>query len=50
MRIMTTNGRLVLTETPLLGVSDLMLQYMPELNPDPEIVKPKAAWETDDNG
>lgn len=45
MRIMTTNGRLILTETPLLGVSDLMLQYMPELNPDPEVVKPKDAWE-----
>lgn len=47
MRIMTTNGRLVLTETPLLGVSDLMLQFMPELNPDPEVTKPKDAWEED---
>lgn len=45
LRLMTTNGRLILTETPLLGVSDLMLQYMPELNPDPEVVKPKDSWE-----
>lgn len=47
MRIMTTNGRLVLTETPLLGVSDLMLQFLPELNPDPEVEPPRAAWEGD---
>lgn len=47
MRIMTTNGRLILTETPLLGISDLMLEYMPELNPDPDVEKPKDAWEDD---
>jgi phage terminase large subunit-like protein len=45
MRIMTTNGRLVLTETPLFGVSDLMVQFMPELNPDPDRAKPLDAWE-----
>lgn len=45
LRLMTTNGRLILTETPLLGISDLMLQYMPELNPDPEIEKPADAWQ-----
>jgi phage terminase large subunit-like protein len=45
LRLMTTNGSLVLTETPLLGISDLMLQYLPELNPDPEMDKPKESWE-----
>ena len=45
LRLMTTNGLLVLTETPLLGISDLMLQYLPELNPDPEMEKPKESWE-----
>lgn len=31
------NGALVLTETPLLGVSQLMISFMPELNPEPDI-------------
>lgn len=42
LRLMSTvpgerNGMLVLTETPLLGVSQLMISFMPELNPEPEI-------------
>jgi len=41
LRLMSTipgekNGALVLTETPLLGVSDLMISFMPELNPLPD--------------
>jgi phage terminase large subunit-like protein len=36
-------GLLVLTETPLLGVSDLMMQFMPDLQPEPEAV-PEQAW------
>jgi phage terminase large subunit-like protein len=41
LRLMSTvpgekNGALVLTETPLLGVSALMLSFMPELNPAPD--------------
>lgn len=43
MRLMTTNGLLILTETPLLGVSDLMCQFIPELKPEPDIV-PVEAW------
>jgi phage terminase large subunit-like protein len=35
LRVMTRNGLLILTETPLLGVTKLMLQYMPHLSPVP---------------
>lgn len=35
LRLMTRNGLLILTETPLLGVTKLMLQYMPNLSPIP---------------
>jgi phage terminase large subunit-like protein len=31
----TKNGSLVLTETPLLGISELMIMFMPELAPAP---------------
>lgn len=37
------NGTLALTETPMLGVSDLMITFMPELSPEPDAV-PGAAW------
>jgi phage terminase large subunit-like protein len=41
LRLMSTspgekNGMLVLTETPLLGVSELMISFLPELNPLPD--------------
>jgi phage terminase large subunit-like protein len=41
MRLMSTvpgeaNGLLVLTETPLLGISELMTMFMPELSPEPD--------------
>jgi phage terminase large subunit-like protein len=41
LRLMSTspgekNGALVLTETPLLGISELMISFMPELNPLPD--------------
>lgn len=41
LRLMATggygdkNGSLILTETPLLGVSELMLMFMPDLAPSP---------------
>jgi phage terminase large subunit-like protein len=43
LRLMSTvpgerNGTLVLTETPLLGVSDLMISFMPDLAPEPDAV------------
>ena len=49
LRLMSTvpgeaNGTLVLTETPLLGVSDLMITFMPDLSPEPDSV-PAAAWD-----
>ena len=31
------NGKLILTETPLLGISELMTSFMPELRPDPSV-------------
>jgi phage terminase large subunit-like protein len=48
LRLMSTSpkeptGLLVLTETPLLGVSDLMMEFMPDLQPEPEAV-PEQAW------
>lgn len=41
LRLMSTvpgepNGKLVLTETPLLGISELMQSFMPELKPEPD--------------
>lgn len=44
LRLMSTapgekNGSLVLTETPLLGISELMISFMPELNPAHDLMK-----------
>lgn len=36
LRIMTTNGLLTLTATPLQGLTELMLLFLPELQPTPE--------------
>lgn len=36
LRLMTTDGRLILTATPLLGLTELMLQFLPELAPAPD--------------
>ena len=49
LRLMSTvpgesNGTLVLTETPLLGVSDLMISFMPDLAPEPDAT-PTEAWD-----
>jgi phage terminase large subunit-like protein len=57
MRLMSTvpgekNGTLALTETPLLGVSDLMITFMPELSPEPDAM-PTEQWQLegeDDEG
>jgi phage terminase large subunit-like protein len=38
------NGTLALTETPMLGVSDLMIAFMPDLSPEPDAV-PAEAWD-----
>lgn len=40
LRLMSTvpgeqNGKLILTETPLLGITELMTSFMPELRPEP---------------
>ena len=40
-----SNGTLVLTETPMLGVSDLMITFLPDLSPEPDSV-PASVWET----
>jgi phage terminase large subunit-like protein len=45
LRIMTTNGLLILTETPLLGVSDLMCEFMPELKPSPDAAPAVETWD-----
>ena len=50
LRLMSTvpgevNGTLALTETPLLGVSDLMITFMPDLSPEPDAL-PAQAWES----
>ncbi len=52
MRLMSTvpgekNGTLVLTETPLLGVSDLMIAFMPDLAPEPDAVAGQT-WDPED--
>lgn len=41
LRLMSTspgqpNGKLVLTETPLLGITELMQSFLPELKPEPD--------------
>jgi phage terminase large subunit-like protein len=51
LRLMSTtpgekNGSLVLTETPLLGISELMISFMPELNPATALLKSRE-WEHD---
>lgn len=48
LRLMSTNpreqnGSLILTETPLLGISELMVTFMPELRPEPDAM-PTQAW------
>lgn len=52
MRLMSTvpgekNGTLVLTETPLLGVSDLMISFMPDLAPEPDAT-PTESWDLEE--
>jgi phage terminase large subunit-like protein len=52
LRLMSTvpselNGTLVLTETPMLGVSDLMITFMPELSPEPDAM-PAQTWEAEE--
>lgn len=49
LRLMSTvpgepNGLLVLTETPLLGISDLMVTFMPDLKPEPDAA-PAQIWD-----
>ena len=34
VRLMTTNGLMILTFTPLLGLSEIALRFLPELAPD----------------
>jgi phage terminase large subunit-like protein len=52
MRLMSTvpgekNGTLILTETPLLGVSDLMITFMPDLSPEPDSA-PTESWDLEE--
>lgn len=52
LRLMSTvpgekNGSLVLTETPLLGISELMISFMPELNPAPDAT-PLNEWDVEE--
>jgi phage terminase large subunit-like protein len=52
LRLMSTGpgeetGLLLLTETPLLGISDLMIEYMPELKPEPDAA-PTETWAPED--
>jgi len=49
LRLMTTNGRLILTATPLRGLTDLMLQFMPHLAPAPDVVE-AASWQAPPEG
>jgi phage terminase large subunit-like protein len=51
LRLMSTspgerNGAQVLTETPLLGISELMISFLPELNPASDLLK-KREWDHD---
>lgn len=53
LRLMSTgpgdpNGQLVLTETPLLGISELMIAHMPELNPQPDVAPTPLTWDDED--
>ena len=36
LRLMTRDGLLILTETPLMGVTKLMLDFLPHLAPSPD--------------
>src|SRR5271166_2164225 len=52
LRLMSTvpgelNGTLCLTETPMLGVSDLMITFMPDLSPEPDAM-PAQTWDADE--
>ena len=52
LRLMSTvpgqpNGKLILTETPLLGISELMTSFMPELRPEPA-ASPLMEWDHPD--
>jgi phage terminase large subunit-like protein len=52
LRLMSTvpgevNGTLVLTETPMLGVSDLMITFMPDLSPQPD-AEPAQSWDLEE--
>jgi phage terminase large subunit-like protein len=52
LRLMSTvpgelNGTLCLTETPMLGVSDLMITFMPELSPEPDAM-PAQTWDPEE--
>lgn len=57
LRLMSTspgqpNGKLVLTATPLLGITELMQSFMPELKPEPDVM-PVAEYthaDVDENG
>lgn len=39
LRTLTVHGIIYVTATPLLGLTDLMLSFMPEFQPEPEEVK-----------
>jgi phage terminase large subunit-like protein len=45
----TPNGMLILTETPLLGVSDLMIEYNPGLKPEPDVGIQLQTWHAPDD-
>jgi phage terminase large subunit-like protein len=52
LRLMSTvpgesNGTLVLTETPMLGVSDLMISFLPDLSPEPDSA-PVQSWDAEE--
>lgn len=44
LRLMTTDGRLILTATPLRGLTQLMLEFLPDLAPLPDDPD-KPGWE-----
>ena len=39
LRTLTVHGIIYVTATPLLGLTDLMLAFMPEFQPEPEEIK-----------
>lgn len=45
MRTMTTNGRIVLTFTPLEGMSEVVQQFMPEEDRLPDVDEPEEEWD-----